>query len=87
MRTLEKFSTKLLEGLLNNEGAGVDTIQSESILIITQVVVLPNTSSGVETVNLPVPTGELYPVTLSLPLEVAALLATNGRLAVSNMYK
>ena len=69
------------------ESGGVAKVKSGSILIITQVVFLSNISSG-DTVSLPVATGEEYPVTLSLPLEVAAFLATSdGKLAVSNMYK
>ena len=84
LRTLEKFSTRLLEDLLADEDTSVSTVQSGSISIINQVINLNTTDTEIEMIMLPLKTGEKYSVSLSLPLDVARDLSTDdGRLAVS----
>ena len=87
LRTLEKFSERLLEDLLLDEDRSLNTVQSESIIIVNQVVDLNTTDPKNEIIELPLKTGRKYSVSLSLPLDVAKDLSMNDeRLAVSYEY-
>ena len=86
LRILEKFSARLLEDLLADEDRSVSIVQSESIVIVNQVVYLNATDPENEIIELPLKTGLKYSVSLSLPLDVAKDLSMNDRFAVSNEY-
>ena len=88
LRTLEKFSVRLLEDLLVDEDRNVSIVQSGSIIIINQVVNLNTMNPTNEMIKLPIKTGEDYSVSLTLPLDVATDLSTDERkLSVSDEYK
>ena len=87
LRTLEKFSERLLEDLLLDKDRRLNTVQSESIIIVNQVVDLNTTDPKNEIIELPLKTGRKYSVSLSLPLDVAKDLSMDdGRLAVRYEY-
>ena len=84
LRTLEKFSARLLEELVDGDRS-VNIVQSGSIVIINQVVNLNTTNPENEMIKLPLKTGQEYSVSLSLPLDVATYLSKDDRrLPVSN---
>ncbi|KAI6650378.1 hypothetical protein LOD99_5815 [Oopsacas minuta] len=80
LRTLEKFSIRLLEDLLSGE-KNVSTVESEFISIINQVIDVSSGDSE-EMFNLPLAVGD-YPVSATIPFDVAQDLALNGKLAIS----
>ena len=68
LRTLENFSARLLEDLLLDEDRRLNTVQSESIVIVNQVVDLNPTDPENEIIELPLKTGRKYSVSLYLYL-------------------